>query len=230
MNEEWTRKDKDAIRRSVLLGRLPSAAMRAVLDGGSPQLIAKGEIVCRQGDAARTCYVILGGTIKLSRVLAPRASAIISIHKPSQSIMEGDALNADVYSTTAEAVTEARLARVDALRLRDLIAADPPVALAMLASASMHLRMLLGQVERLKTMTATTRLADFILSLIEPGARAATVSLPYEKRVLAAQLGITPESFSRTLRQLRSYGVIVANDQVEITDVARLRQLRFRNE
>ena len=69
-------------------------------------------------------------------------------------------------------------------------------------------------------MTATTRLADFILSLIELASRCNCI-LPYEKRVLAAQPGITPESFAdaSSIAILRR---IVANDQVEITDVARL--------
>ena len=71
------------------------AAMRVVLDGGSPQVVTKGEVSVVRATLHERCYVILGGTIKLSRVLVPRASAIISIHKP-QSIMEGDALNADV--------------------------------------------------------------------------------------------------------------------------------------
>ena len=227
METAWTPKDIEAVQRSVLLGRLPPPIVQTVLNDRAPLAVKKGQVICRQNEKAICCFVILSGTIKQSRVLAPGATAIISIHKVPQSLMEGDALDSNFYSTSAEAVTDARLACVDASFLRNLIAKDPSVALAMLASASAHLRMLLGQVERLKTMTATARLADFILSLIEPGAATATVSLPYEKKLLAAQLGITPESFSRTLRQLHAHGVLVNKSDVQIADVSRLRRLRF---
>lgn len=60
----------------------------------------------------------------------------------------------------------------------------------------MHLRVLLEQIEKLKTMTATARLADFILSLVGPQGGKAEISLPYEKRLVAGHLGMTPESFS----------------------------------
>ena len=83
--------------------------------------------------------------------------------------------------------------------------------------------MLLEQIEKLKTMKATARLADFILSLAGPREGRAEISLPYEKRLVAGHLAMTPESFSRTLGQLRKVGVRVARDKVTIDDVERLR-------
>jgi CRP-like cAMP-binding protein len=89
--------------------------------------------------------------------------------------------------------------------------------------------MLLSQVEKLKTMTAVARLVDFIIDLAGPGTGAKSMSLPYEKQILAAQLGITPESFSRTLRQLRPYGVVIEKDKVTVADIAGLRRLRIQD-
>ncbi|MCZ7594171.1 MAG: helix-turn-helix domain-containing protein [Hyphomicrobium sp.] len=50
----------------------------------------------------------------------------------------------------------------------------------------------------------------------------AVVELPFEKSLLANRLGMKPESFSRALRRLRSYGVTVERETVKIADVARL--------
>ena len=48
------------------------------------------------------------------------------------------------------------------------------------------------------------------------------VGLPYEKALIAARLGMKPESFSRAMARLRGLGVYVEGEQVAISDVERL--------
>ncbi len=225
----WTTKDIEQIGKSFLFARLDTKSLEQVLASGSPATYPKGTIICEQGAPAAYCHLVLGGAVKLSRRSGPDANAVISIQKPGQTLMEGDCFSGGLYSTTAEAISSTRVARFDAARLRRLIGRDPSVALAMLGSASVHLRMLLSQVEKLKTMTAVARLVDFIIDLAGPGTGAKSMSLPYEKQILAAQLGITPESFSRTLRQLRPYGVVIEKDKVTVADIAGLRRLRIQD-
>jgi hypothetical protein len=51
------------------------------------------------------------------------------------------------------------------------------------------------------------------------------VALPYDKLLIAGQLGLTPESLSRAFARLRSIGVVVDASHVVVRDVAKLRQL-----
>ena len=226
----WGRQDIDQIARSVLFTNLDQESLNSILAEGAPTDFSKGDLICRQGEPAEFCHLVLNGTVKLSRNAGPDAAAVISIHRPTQSFMEGDSFSGGSYSTTAEAITNCRIARFDATKWRLLIGQQPSIALAMLGSASVHLRILLGQVEKLKTMTASARLADFILNLVGPGGGAKIATLPYEKQMIAAQLGITPESFSRTLGQLRSYGVTVTKNHVEVADTALLRRIVSRDD
>ncbi len=73
--------------------------------------------------------------------------------------------------------------------------------------------------------TGIQRVADFLasLSLAEQGKCA--LALPYDKVIIARQLGLTPESLSRAFARLRQIGVNVEASQVAVRDVARLRQL-----
>ncbi|MFO1134860.1 MAG: Crp/Fnr family transcriptional regulator [Rhodoblastus sp.] len=218
-----TQDDWKIIGQSALFGRLDSAAAHALIGEGAVLIAPRGETVCRQDEPAGFYFIVLSGLIKLYRRAADGSIAIISIHGPTHSFMEAEALTGAPYSTSAEAVVDARIARIDAAELRRRIGADSKLALALLGSASVHLRVLLEQIEKLKTMTATARLADFILSLVGPQGGKAEISLPYEKRLVAGHLGMTPESFSRTLGQLRKLGVRVSRDKVTIDDVTRLR-------
>ena len=52
---------------------------------------------------------------------------------------------------------------------------------------------------------------------------AATVTLPQERKLLAAHIGVTPESLSRAFVALRAVGVGGRGRKVTIDDVARLR-------
>lgn len=221
--ENLTQDDWRIVGQSALFGRLDSSAARSLIGDRAVLVAARGDTICRQDEPAASYFIILSGLIKLFRRAADGSIAIISIHGPSQSFMEAEALTGATYSTSAEAVVDSRIVRIDAKALRLRIGADPKLAMALLGSASMHLRMLLEQIEKLKTMTATARLADFILLLAGPKEGRAEISLPYEKRLVAGHLGMTPESFSRTLGQLRRLGVRVERDKVTIDDVGRLR-------
>ena len=47
--------------------------------------------------------------------------------------------------------------------------------------------------------------------------------LPYEKVLIAARLGLKPESLSRVFARLRGAGVTVASNHASIVDVEKLR-------
>lgn len=221
--ENLTREDWRIVAQSALFGRLDPGSAQTLIGDDAVLVAQRGDTICRQDEPASSYFIVLSGIVKLFRRAADGSTAIISIHGPSQSFMEAEALTGAAYSTSAEAVVDARIVRIDADALRRRIGADPKLALALLGSASMRLRMLLEQIEKLKTMTAAARLADFILLLAGPREGKAEISLPYEKRLVAGHLGMTPESFSRTLGQLRKHGVHVQRDKVTIDDVGRLR-------
>ena len=223
MAESLTQDDWRIVGQSALFGRLDAVAARSLIGDDAVLAVARGDTICRQDEPAASYFIILSGLIKLFRRAADGSIAIISIHGPSQSFMEAEALTGATYSTSAEAVVDSRVVRIDAATLRRRISADPKLAMALLGSASMHLRMLLEQIEKLKTMTATARLADFILLLAGPREGRAEISLPYEKRLVAGHLGMTPESFSRALAALTKLGVTTKREIVSIADVQMLR-------
>lgn len=226
MTNEPSFEDWLAIGRSSLFSKLDRALVKSLLADDSIAIFAKGDVICEQNQPAHFCHVVLSGLVKLVRRSPGGQEAVISIHGPPQAFMEADALSNGAYATTAEAILDARILRIDAQALRDKIGASPTFALAMLASASLHLKVLLEHVEKLKSMTGPARLADFLLGLAVQRAGQATFVLPYEKQLIAGHLGMTPESFSRALGQLRGLGVRADRNKIEIADIQKLRRFR----
>ncbi len=97
------------------------------------------------------------------------------------------------------------------------------MAVAILSATFVHLQALVSQVEALKAQTGAQRVAEFLLELSDCDSGACTVTLPYDKVLIAGRLGMKPESLSRAFAKLRELGVSVRQHTAEIENVDRLR-------
>jgi CRP/FNR family transcriptional regulator, dissimilatory nitrate respiration regulator len=122
-------------------------------------------------------------------------------------------------------VSQARLLTVPAGNFLEQIRQSPELALNLLGSMSRHLRRLVRQVEQLTNRSSLERLADFLLRLCPPGEPRAEIELPLDKVLVAARLGMQPETLSRSLARLRDAGVETRGSQIVVNDVARLSRL-----
>jgi len=141
------------------------------------------------------------------------------------SYAESHALTGARYPATAEAVSNSRVVRIPANHVVRCIRESPDIALAMIASASHHLHDLVQQIEQLKAQSGVQRVAEFLASLVPVESGSCDIALPYDKLLIAARLGLKPESLSRTFAKLRSVGVAVHASHVAVSDIGRLRQI-----
>jgi hypothetical protein len=62
---------------------------------------------------------------------------------------------------------------------------------------------LVGQIEQFKAQSSAQRVAEFLASLCVVEDGAGTVTLPYDKALIAGRLGMKPESLSRSRPSMR---------------------------
>lgn len=117
----------------------------------------------------------------------------------------------------AVAETEVVLRRLPLSAFRDWFAALPESAQGVLQDvATAHWQQTQLAVSRL-AKDAEARCAEWLLQHAEPARETASelvVMLRQRKRLIAAQLGIAPETLSRVLRQLRSRSLISGTGRV----------------
>ena len=212
--------DWQIVRSTPLLGAVSQAVAQSLVGNRTVSVFRKGETLFQQGEAADAFFVVLGGWIKLYRVTPDGNEAVVGVYRRGETFAEAAMFLGGRYPVSAEAVTDARLLRVDGQVLRRRIMEQPELALSMLASASYHLKALVEQIEHIKLLSAPQRLADFLVRLASTREGGATIELPYEKALLANRLGMKPESLSRALAKLRPLGVSVDREHVSIVDVA----------
>lgn len=216
--------DRDVAFQSLLLRSLPRELGLSLLDASSVRGFARGETIFLQGDPAEFVGVVLEGWVKLSRLKPNGAEVVIGVFARGDSFAEAPAVTGAPYPVTATAVTECRLRMIRAEDVVDLMNRDPAVCRAILAATLTHLHRLVDQIEQLKAQSGAQRVAEFLLSLAPVETGPCTLTLPYDKALVAARLGMKPESLSRALARLREFGVHVPQNRVAIADVAALRE------
>ena len=218
-----TQEDLWTLHRATLFGRLPPETFQSLFRECPVHIVAAETPLFGWGDEAKACFILLQGMVKLFRRRDLGESAVLSIPGPGRTLMLAEGLTGRPCSASAETVTPVRMMILDVAQLRRRMAEDASLSMALLAAAASDLRMLVAHVEELKAMTGPVRLAAMILDLAEARSGAHQVTLPYEKRLIAGRLGMTPESFSRAIRTLKQHGVTVSRDRLAIDDIGRLR-------
>ncbi len=123
---------------------------------------------------------------------------------------------------SAESIGATSLLKLPAGRFMRLLAESPALSAAMIRDGKEKNRALMNEIEALKAQSADQRLARFLLSLCPSGEDRCGFRLPYDKRLVAARLGVKQETLSRAFARLRDFGVRTETREVFIESVARL--------
>lgn len=220
----------ETAKKSLFLSSLPQESVEAILAHTVEQSFTQGETIFLQGDPASTIFIVLQGWVKLYRIAPNGAEAVVGIFTGGHSFGEALALRKQVYPVTAESVTNSRILCLPTSILTNMIKSNPEIAISILAATFHHLHSMVVQVEQLKAFSGAQRVAEFLVELCPVSKGACTVTLPYDKTLIAGRLGMKPESLSRAFAKLRKYGVAVRQNSAAISDVAILHHYAMGNE
>ena len=214
--------DLEAVKRTRLFAKLDDDVLQELLRGTAPKTFKKGRMLFQQGEQATAFYVLLEGWVKVFRDLPTGDEAVFGVFTGGETFAEAAMFLGERYPASAEVVSDARLLPIHSSPIRERLLANPEICMSMLASMSVHLHRIVSQVEQLQTRSGPQRMANFLLRLCPVGEGPAMVALPYDKALIAARLGMKPESLSRSMSRLREIGVKVEGNRVTIPDVGRL--------
>ena len=186
------------------------------------------------------------GSVLLKRGSSPSSVLYVESGRVALGLLEGEALAHQLgeiegpfwleataavlglpSAVDAVAETEVQLRRIPLARFRQSLAAMPAAARTVLQDvATAHRRQTELAVSRL-AKDAEARFAEWLLRHARPMEKGGlAVALEQRKRLIAAQLGIAPETLSRVLRQLRERSLISGTGRLlQVTDPGGLRAL-----
>ncbi len=186
------------------------------------ETFSDGGVIFRQGDPVVSVVVILQGFVKLLRVAPNGDETLIDIRGNGESVGDAPATTGETCRISAESVGTTAVVKLPAGRFARLLRESPSLCAAMMQDARDKTAALVGEIESLKSLNADQRLARFILSHCPPGEDHCRFRLPYDKRLIAAKLGVKQETLSRAFAKLRDYGVRTETRDVRVESVSRL--------
>lgn len=185
---------------------------RIVDQGCSLLRLPRGGKLYSAGDRCEALHIVITGRIKVFALAANGGEKVLELIGPGQSLGESAIFNDQRHGFSALSLSEALLLRVPKAALVAQIGRDPGFSLRLLAQASQRIRNLLHDVESYCLHSGLQRVVGFLLNgqaeQNPAPARPHTISLPVSKATIASRLSLTPEYFSRVLRELEDEGLI----------------------
>lgn len=217
-------RDLPVIARGPLFAGLEPGALAQLLADAVVRRFPRNALLFVEGEPAGQFYVVLDGWVRLYRQTPDGRESVIALFARGESFAEAVMFLGGRFPVNAAVVEEARLLVIPAKSFRRALRNDNELCFKMMGSMALHLRRLVAQVEQLTVRSSSERVAQFLLKLARDGAESAIVHLPYDKGLIAARLGMQPETFSRALAKLRSLGVETHGSRVTIRDTEALRR------
>lgn len=222
----------NTLRTCQLFGGLPTQDLENIASITVVKSLEKGEYLFRERDPSHGFYIVQRGAVNIHRVNAAGKEQVIHIFRAGESFAEGTLATEIGYPADSRAVDNTQVLLVQKTGFLALLRRQPELALRMLSSMSMHLRVLVGQLEDLTMKDVETRLANWLVKRCpNPDSNQPhQIQLGITKRVLAAELGTVSETFSRTLAKFREQGLVsVKGKTLTVQSPHRLAALLRRN-
>ncbi|WP_425040479.1 Crp/Fnr family transcriptional regulator [Primorskyibacter sp. S187A] len=217
--------DREALRSSDICRNMNDAMLENIVAHGSIIEREKSAFLFEQGAQADRVFIVLNGWIQIKRVERDGSDTMIAVFQKGQSLAEIAALLERPYPVSAQAMTAVRLFAIRSSELIELLQQDSGVLSSVLGSLYQKLHVLVNEVEALKSRTLKERLAMFLLENIAKDGNSKVLTLPYDKSLIAARIGTSPEQLSRTFKGLKEFGVTIEGRIAQVEDPEILRQM-----
>ena len=216
--------DLAILQRVPLFTGLDPTELQQLLADSAVQNVPRGTLIFLQGERADRFFVVFDGWVKLFRDTLDGHESVIAVFSRAETFAEAAVFQEGVYPVSASAAEDARLLSIPSQPFINRMRENTDLALRMMSSMSMHLRGLVRHIEQLTARSSTERLAGFLRTLCGRNEGAATIRLPLDKALIAARLGMQPETFSRSMARLKKLGVESDGDRVHIPEVGLLQE------
>lgn len=215
-----------AIAATAWLSAVPAATLDRLADQAMLHRMPSGSVPFDQSETPAFALLLVGGSVELLAVRGAEETLVELVHAPDL-LLPAAVLNRQPYLLRARILDEARLVMIHAEAFRNAVASDHALCLAVLACQAAQFRRQIKHAKNRQLRSAEERVGCYLLRLIEEAAPGEPIKLPLEKRLIASQLGMTRETFSRILSTVTRHGLRVEGDVAHLEDIAAA-QARFR--
>ena len=219
--------EDEVVRRAPLFTALDDAAAVSLRASMDTVKIAKGSILFKEGDDGEHLYVIIEGKLKLGTSSGDGRENLLSILGPGEMFGELSLFDPGPRTSTATAVTDAKLLSLSHEKVIPWLKQNPEVSLQLLARLAQRLRRTNEAVGDLVFSDVPGRVAKALIDLCDrfgkTTAEGLLVNHDLTQEELAQLVGASRETVNKALADFAGRGWLKLDGRsVLITDVERL--------
>lgn len=206
--------------KTSIVAQLDKSLLGSLLCDAKLIQFVEHEHVFRMGQPATHFYWIKSGEVSLYRLCYGGEEKIFRTLKEGDTVAETAMfIDGGSYPLAAQAQGDATLYKIPKESLLALCHCNPALTMQLLENMAIAISQSVNRIDLLTIGNAAQRMASYLLDLyIEQ--RSAWFSLPVRQAILAKQLNIAPETFSRQLTQFRRAGFIGGrNPEIVLLDI-----------
>jgi len=230
-----TKLDRSLIRALPIFSAMDEVELDDVITHAKAERIAKGASIFRQGDPAKSFFVLLHGRLKVVKVTPQGQQVLIRFVNPGDIYGIAKALRREDYPATATAVVDSVTLIWPSEVWDGVMAAHPSLATNVMQMMGDRLQEAHARVKELSTEEVEHRVAHTLLRLIAQSGRkteeGVLIDFPITQQDLAQASGTTFHSVSRVLGAWENAGLVtVGRRKIVIRDVQGLTDVAERHE
>ncbi len=210
------------LSRASLFCELGSRDLERVAQATTAVHLARGEVLFRRNDPCVGFHIVVYGQIKLYFKTDQGHEKVARLIGDGESFGEALMFVDKPYILDAQALCDSLLLHVAKEALFDMLDRDGKLARRLLASLSQRLHARMSDIKAYSLQTGAQRVVGYLMHANDcrDGCQ---FRLETSKTVIASRLNLTPEHFSRILRELADKNMIeVDGRQITLLDVQAL--------
>jgi CRP/FNR family transcriptional activator FtrB len=215
--------DRQVVRALELFADMREAHFGTLMNAAFLQTFPPRVLLIEEGEMPDFLHVLVEGAVEQFAAHRNRETTI-EVLVPTTTFILAAVIHDEVYLKSARTLVQSRILMIPADAVRDIFGRDSAFARAVVGELASRYRSIVRTLKNQKLRTATERLANWILAADASNGASGRISLPFEKRLLASLLGMTPENLSRSFATLGSHGVKSEGRNIVVSDREKLRR------
>jgi CRP/FNR family transcriptional activator FtrB len=223
-----SRIDIALLRSLPLLGSASEEHAQKLATAASLRTASPRSILFAEGNRVDYLFILARGAVELFSEQDERRFTISVVR--ATHALNASSLLAERYPLSARVLEPSEVVCVPAKLIIELMARDSGLADAMVRKLTRESLQIIEDFKKHRLLNSTARIASWILQWDSQNGGNGHIVIPFDKRVLASYLGMTPEQLSRGFATLGSAGVTVDGRIVNIRDRATLTRISRREQ
>ncbi|MGA3038569.1 MAG: Crp/Fnr family transcriptional regulator [Vulcanimicrobiaceae bacterium] len=222
--------DTTNLRNIPLFREFEEAQLQQVAQTAALRTYHKHEFIVREGDPGGQFYIILDGSVAVTRVASDGRETILSILKSNDFFGEMSLFDSSLRSASIKTLSDVKVGVIDEKAFLEVLERSPKIARYLVTALSQRLRAANQLIAATTSQDIRARLASLLLNLSqsfgEKAENGIKISLRLTNQEMANMIGTTRETVNRTLNRFWDEKLIdMRTSHVIVVEPDKLRSL-----